>query len=53
MGGPRASRLDLAHQVIDRRCTCFASGKLSAGLARVGDDPLPTPLGESSPNHID
>ncbi len=53
IGGLRASRLDLAHQVIDRCCTRFAGSKLGAGLACVDDDLLPTTLGESSANHID
>ena len=52
MGGRPASRLDLAHQIVDRRRTRLAGGKLGAGLACIGDDLLATPLGKSPTNHI-
>jgi len=52
-GGLRVSRLDLAHQVVDRCSMRFPGGKLIAGLACVDDDLLPTSLGESPANHLD
>lgn len=47
-----ASRLDLAHEVVDRRRASLSRGVLGAGFPRVSDNLPPTALGKPSSHDV-